>query len=108
MVENFLKETSYLGPGQAFSLICSQCGFEYIHPIGVRVQRENDVTEVTSEHIKVYKEENPARGVRIFIEYVCENGHHGVIIFEFHKGMTLVQHKVLEEVDEFPKTIWRD
>jgi len=34
-------------------------------------------------------------GVRIILEYVCENGHRGEVILQFHKGIVFVKHNQL-------------
>lgn len=95
-------------------LLCPVCGFEYIHPISVRIATGEYDTIIDQDGQRtVWKptpETNKAeskRGVRIFIEYVCENGgHHGYLIFQFHKGNTFVEHEKLPETNEV-KTLWR-
>lgn len=87
-------------------LKCPQCGFEYLHPISVSVHRKNDKTIVTNEAITIKQEENKTRGVTIIMEYCCENGDHGELIFQFYKGAIRVEHKPLELITDW-KTIWR-
>jgi hypothetical protein len=94
-------------------LLCPQCELEYIHPVSVKVATKTKLFSVDSEGLTVARDtpENSkaksSRGVRIFLEYNCENGHHGYIIFQFHKGNTFVEHEKLPDTNEV-KTIWRD
>lgn len=90
------------------TLKCPQCGFEYLHPISVSIHRKNDKTAVTNEAIIVKEEENKTRGVTITMEYCCEDGHHGELTFQFHKGVIYVEHKPLEPTCDILKNIWRD
>lgn len=94
-------------------LLCPVCGFECIHPLRVTVAKGDSVTLVDAEGTRVVKGETAEsrkacseRGIRIIIEYYCENGHHGNIIFQFHKGNTFVEHEVLEKTSEW-NTLWR-
>ena len=94
-------------------LLCPVCGFECVHPLRVKVAKGDSVTLVDSKGTRVVKGETAEtrkagseRGVRIILEYYCENGHHGNIIFQFHKGNTFVEHEVLEELSGL-ETLWR-
>ena len=94
-------------------LVCPVCGFEYVHPLKVKVAIGNCVTVVdsngtrmvegeTAESIKAVKR----RGVRIILEYRCENGHHGNLILQFSKGVTFVEHETLDS-ERGGQTLWR-
>ena len=106
-LENVVQYVGY-GGGWNHYLVCPICGFEYVHPIGVKVTREKETTEVTSKGISIHEAENPGRGVIIELEFVCENGHHGVMGFKFHKGSTFVGYRELPELEGKWETIWRD
>lgn len=60
-------------------------------------------------NVRIKLENFIRQGVRIELEYICENGHHGVITLTFHKGLTYVGHRELLKLkhDKW-KTIWRD
>ena len=95
-------------------LECPICGFECIHPISVKVATGKYVTCVDAQGQETIWSPTPEtdkaekqRGVRIFLEYVCENGgHHGYLIFQFHKGNTFVEHEQLPELVKV-NTLWR-
>lgn len=88
-------------------LACPQCGFEYVHIIKLKCLRGNDETLVTSERICVHEAKGEGRGVKITLEYACENGHHGNIVFHFHEGMTYYKNEKLANIEDW-KDIWRD
>ena len=94
-------------------LVCPQCGFLYVHPVGVKVATGDRVTEVDRTGTCVINVETAEtrdaasqRGVRIIVEYCCEEGHHGNLIFQFHKGETLVYHEVLPHIEDWA-VLWR-
>jgi len=93
--------------GKYENLVCPICGFEYVHPIAVRVTRAKEMTEITSKGIFIRDAINPGRGVIIEMVYACENGHRGVIILTFHRGITYVEHRKLSKSRYKWKTIWR-
>ena len=107
-LQNIIQYVGY-GGYQNYRIVCPVCGFEYVHPIGVRVTREKEVTEITSKGISIRDATNPGRGVIIEFEYVCENGHHGAITLTFHKGETYLGHEELQQLehDEW-ETVWRN
>ena len=88
-------------------ITCPQCGFEYVHIVQLKCLRGNDETKITNQGILVHEAKNEGRGVKTTLEYVCENGHHGNIIFDFHKEMSYYKHEVLPETKDF-QDIWRD
>jgi hypothetical protein len=102
---DFIEQNSKLD--SRTTLKCPQCGFECFHPISVSIHRGNDKTIVSSESIVIKEEKNEKRGVTITIEYHCENGHHGEIIFQFYKGATYVTHEPKEPLTKW-ETLWRD
>ena len=107
-MENVIQCVGYGGDMNNY-LVCPICGFEFVHPISVRVTREKETTEITGKGIFIRDAENLGRGVIIELEYVCENGHHGIIRLRFYKGSTYVGHVELPELkhDEW-ETIWRN
>jgi len=106
--ENIIRHVGY-GEGFNNCLVCPVCGCLFVHPIAVRVIRAKETAEITNEGIFIRETENPRRGVIIELEYVCENGHHGVITLSFHEGSTYVGHKELPELKYYEwKTIWRN
>ena len=104
-LENAIQRT-----GDAmWNLFCPQCGFEFVHIIALTCLRGTDETVITSEGICVRTAENLSRGVRIALEYVCENGHRGRIIFQFHKGVVYLDHESLPDTEDLEgfRDIWR-
>src|SRR3990170_1094268 len=83
-------------------LLCPVCGHEYVHPLKVKVAVGSQVSVIDSQGLQVIEgetaetlEARQERGVRIILEYHCENGHHSNLILQFHKGNTLVLHEAL-------------
>ena len=98
----------------AEALLCPICGFEYVHPAAIEVSTGNYHIRIDSNGLKLVNAETAEtrearckRGVRIYFEYVCENGHHGFIILQFRKGNLLIEHEELEPTNKF-EVIWRD
>jgi len=95
-------------------LLCPVCGFYYVHPLKVAVATGEDKVTVDSKGVQVVRggfssesmEAHMQRGVRIIIEYQCENGHHGEIVLQFHKGSTFVMHNCLPSAEKWT-TLWR-
>ena len=107
-----LKTSVDLWPGNEV-LLCPVCGCEYVHPLKVKVATDNRIVIIDSEGLSIVQgdtaETNEAargRGVRIILEYRCEDGHHGNLILQFHKGSTFVHHEILP-TDDGLKTLWR-
>ena len=93
-------------------LCCPVCGFEYIHPLSISVITKPITTTIDSKGTRIYpttKEQmkNLGKGVRIEMEYYCENGHHGKIIFQFHKGQTFMEYEELPQINDW-EVIWRE
>jgi hypothetical protein len=96
-------------------LLCPVCGFYYVHPVRVKVATGEDVTIVDSKGIQVVRggassesrKADTERGVRIILEYVCENGHRGEVILQFHKGIVFVEHNQLPPPMKDWSVIWR-
>ena len=93
-------------------LLCPVCGFHYIHPVRVKVAPGNNLTIIDKHGVRTFAEATEEtekaerqRGVRIYLEYSCENGHRGFLIFQFHKGNTFVEHEELPVTTEAP--LWR-
>jgi hypothetical protein len=107
-----LKTDQTVFPGEEL-LLCPECGFNYIHPISVKVATNKKVVSVDAEGTTIIRaptaETEQAirqRGARIYLEYNCENGHHGYIILQFRKGNTFIEHEKLAITNEV-KTLWR-
>ena len=107
-----LKTDQNVFPGKEL-LLCPECGFYYIHPTGVKVATGKKVVSVDAEGTTITRAPTPEtikavnrRGARIYLEYCCENGHHGYIILQFRKGNTFVEHEKLPGSDK--ETLWRD
>lgn len=102
--------------GESVFLVCPACGFEYVHPLCVRVATGEEAAITDKNGTRVVKHSAEAddakakRGVRILVEYGCEHGHHGNIVVQFHKGQTFIQHEVLPDLkrEEWGSTLWRD
>ena len=94
-------------------LLCPQCGFEYIHILSVKVADNKNLHRIDAEgyskdaDTEETQRAASGRGARIYIEYACENGHHGYLIFKFHKGNTFVEHEKLASTIGY-KDLWRD
>ena len=103
--------------GEELHLLCPRCEFQYVHPIRVKVATGHAVTIIENRETRHVQRETAEvlearknRGVRIFLEYACESGHHGNIILQFHKGVTYVEHESLPELkpEESTTVLWRD
>jgi len=94
-------------------LLCPVCGCECVHPMKVKVATSSKVVVVEPKRVQVIeaetaetREAKQERGARITLEYHCENGHHGNLVLQFHKGYTLVSHEGLPPERE-AETLWR-
>ena len=94
-------------------LLCPECGFHCSHPTCVKVATGKKVVSVDAEGTTINRAPTPEtieavnrRGVRICLEYCCENGHHGIIVLQFRKGNTFVEHEKLPGSDK--ATLWRN
>lgn len=87
---------------------CFSCGFEYVHPISVRVNRGGEITTVDHEGTRMKAAAPAGRGVLISVTYQCESGHRFRWDAQFHKGLTTMTcHPEEREADPL-NTIWRD
>ena len=89
-------------------LLCPQCEFNFLHIVKVIVARRTDDIIVEKDSVEIRKGGSPTRGNVIAMEYVGECGHHGLIIFNFHKGNIHVWHKKLPESEKELEDIYRD
>jgi len=89
-------------------LLCPQCDFNYLHIVKVIVARRTDDITVEKDRVEIREGGSPTRGNVIAMEYVGECRHHGLIIFNFHKGNVHVWHKKLAEPRGAPQDIFRD
>jgi len=48
------------------------------------------------DSLRKYAKELMERGARLIVEYVCENGHYGNIILQFHMGKIFAQNEILQ------------
>lgn len=108
------------GYGEDYLMNCPQCkGYKAvnIHLISIKVYRGTDATTINEKGIFVESIPNLSRGrrgARIEIEYNCEQeGHHGIIALQFHKGEVFIQHEELAKTAEggllnLLDDIWRD
>ena len=90
-----------------YEVICPQCDFNYLHIVKVIVARKSDEIVVEKDRVEVRKGGSPTRGNVIAMEYVGECGHHGLIIFNFHKGNVQVWHRKLPEPKRHREDIYR-
>jgi hypothetical protein len=67
--------------------ICPICGYEYVHPSGVRYVEGNDNGEAGWH----------GRGSLMVTSFVGECGHEWDICFGFHKGLMFVFTRILSE-----------
>jgi len=95
-------------------LLCPICDFDYIHLLSIKVATNRGLTIVDHKGTTVRYagkiEECEAAadrgGYRIIAEYVCENGHRGYLIFQFHEGNIFVSHEVVGRVVDWEE-LWR-
>ena len=107
-----LKTDQKVFPGKEL-LLCPECGFYYIHPTCVKVATGKKVVSVDAEGTTIIRAPTPEtikavnrRGVRICLEYSCENGHNGIIVLQFRKGNTFVEYEKLP--GSAREVLWRD
>ncbi|MEM2386174.1 MAG: hypothetical protein QXO67_04245 [Candidatus Bathyarchaeia archaeon] len=90
-------------------LLCPVCGFYNVHLVSVKVATGSFEVAVDSSgarFLEGFKSEDSRRavenrGVRVVLEYVCENEHHGELVFQFHEGVTFVEHKPLKPLERW-------
>ena len=94
-------------------LLCPECGDDHIYPICVKVATGKKVVSVDAEGTTINRAPTAdteraicQRGVRICLEYGCENGHHGIIVLQFRKGNTFVEYEKLP--GSAREVLWRD
>jgi len=94
---------------------CPTCGFEYMHPIEVQVDRGGSVVQVDADGVGFLKREPQGRGVVIVVKFHCEDGYESFFALNFHKGVTfshMIAGKALPSGEndglEIGDVIWRD
>lgn len=101
-----------LGP----QVICPVCGHDYVHPIETRLfpVKGDSLVTVDVKGVVVAPSDAPSRqrGISIVVKFCCEQGCVWESELKFHKGMTFVSTKELDEIHEIhpergPSTIWR-
>ena len=106
----------YLAPNGAHAggrvLECPICGGENIHPVRLSCTspgRREGMVSIDGSGVSIDPRHQPhGRGVRIELEFTCENnGHAFAYTLQFHKGATLLVTALRGERDWRP-TIWRD
>jgi hypothetical protein len=98
----------WYGGEYPWKLACPICGFDYVHITALKCLRQTDKTIITKEGTLVRQSFNDMRGVKTTIQYFCENGHAGEIIFQFHKGCVYLVHRILQKEERSHEDIWRD
>src|SRR4051794_19419046 len=76
-------------PEEQREIECPRCGFEYMHPIEVVVNRGGEITTVDHNGTTMSAGEPDGRGVSILIRFQCEDGHQSLMKVSFHKGVTM-------------------
>lgn len=92
-------------------LICPRCGFEYVHPIEVRVNAGGVITVIDQHGTRQEAGKAAGRGVRIALRYICEENHEFTMVQQFHKGVTFISTDFDPAAPEnlwTLGTIWRD
>lgn len=96
-------------------LVCPICGYDFIHPVGLvcfSAGSRNTRVRIDSKGVHQDPESGASgRGVRIVLEFLCENWHLFNYSFQFHKGQTTVECLARPEevpLEKQPETIWRD
>ena len=96
-------------------LACPVCGFHCVHPVGLECispGTRNGHVKIDSKGIHLDPEASPVgRGVMITLRFFGECGHAFNYTFHFHKGSTVFSQdarKLLNIVEQWPNTIWRD
>jgi len=108
-LEKAIQKTYDWATGEyPWKLTCPVCGFDYLHITALSCLRHADETTITKEGTIVKEAQNDMRGVRITIQYLCENGHAGRITLQFHKGNVYMAHEILPLPKECPADIWRN
>jgi hypothetical protein len=94
-------------------LVCSECQAEGcdgvgVHPIEVEVNAGGSITIVDHNGTHMRSGEASGRGVRIVLGFACESGHRFEVAFQFHKGSTTIDPRLLSAAGGDFTTIWRD
>ena len=95
-------------PGTIVHCPAGQCDFEYMAPIRVVVNAGGAITTIDEHGTRMRTGPAAGRGVMITTTFTCENGHYCDLEMHFHKGMTLVEARVLGYAPGALHTIWRD
>jgi hypothetical protein len=107
-LENIIQKTSEWITGEySWKLLCPICGLDYVHITALKCLRSTDETTITNKGIFVKQAQNDMRGVKITLQYRCENGHVGEITLQFHEGCVFLSHTVSPETKGL-QDIWRD
>jgi len=103
-----LGDETYGPDPDAQMVLCPTCGFEYVHPISVMVNRGGEITTVDADGTRMRSSAPSGRGVLVTVTYQCESGDRFRWEMQFHKGNTeMACHPVGFDDDSLP-TIWRD
>jgi hypothetical protein len=92
------------------AILCLVCGYTYVHPVAVRVNRGGEITVVDHRGTHMEAGQPSERGVLISVTYQCENGGHRFQWDgQFHKGNTFATCRYQGDgVPDDLNTIWRD
>jgi hypothetical protein len=104
--ESIRRLAAFMGERINETVLCPRCGFECVHPTGVVVNAGGQVTCITSDGTSMLAASASGRGVRIALEFWCENQHGFEWVLQFHKGITSMDIKPSDQSD--CRTIWRD
>ena len=98
---------------QDHELLCPQCGFNFISPVGYELATGNFHFICNHEGISIFFKETPLmreaknkRGPIKLREFVCENHHRWQEKEWFRKGQMFLKHKMLPYCEK--GAIWRD
>jgi hypothetical protein len=94
---------------------CPACGYEYVHPVAVKVEPVSGDTLVYINSTGVFAAASSAaervRGIQITTTFLCENGHQWDETRGFHKGFTtqtVERGPDWSDAELTPTTLWRD
>jgi hypothetical protein len=96
-------------------ILCPVCGWEYVHPVALKVEPVSGYTIVyiNRDGLRTFATTaaERIRGIQITTTFLCEEGHSWDEERAFHKGITSQEVRRgpdWEEPELMPTTIWRD
>jgi hypothetical protein len=97
------------------AVLCPVCGWEYVHPVALKVEpvSGDTIVYINRDGLRTFATSvaERIRGIQITTTFLCEEGHQWDEERAFHKGITSQEVRRgpdWEAPELMPTTIWRD